>query len=252
MANSNDLDLMTITQSNSLIEAAYDLKVNERRILLYAISRVKNMHDHNLIFEIYPPDFARTFNIDVDRSYGEVRRSAESIRDKKLWVYEDDKTLDINWVTARATYKDGMVGLRLNPDLRPLLVRLNQKYTSYKLQNVAGISKKYSFRLYEMMKQYDGTGKGTRDISIDFIRERLMLPPSYSSFKLLNQKILKPCIKEISDETDLIASYEIIKEGRKVSKIRFKWAEKKTVIDHEELPVLPDGNEEMFELYRVD
>ncbi|CDT52988.1 hypothetical protein VCR15J2_390034 [Vibrio coralliirubri] len=224
-------EVRNITQANELIEAAFDLKLQELRLILFALSTVQDLKEHDLYFEISPPDFARAFKINQDRSYGELRKAVNGIRDKKLWIYneEDGSKADINWVTARIQHRTGTVTLKLNHDLRPFFQMLLHDYTAYGLEYVTDFQKKYSYRFYQLFKQHEKLGR--RKMELGFIRERLMLGASYNAFKFLRSKILEPCIKEINDTSDIFVTYEPIKQGRSVVALEFKIGKNKKNIE---------------------
>ncbi|MDK9739268.1 RepB family plasmid replication initiator protein [Vibrio sp. D404a] len=238
-----------ITQSNSLIEASFNLKLQERRLILFALSRVKNLTEHNLVFEISPPEYAKVFEINTDSSYRALRETVNSLRDEKVWIHQEDGTkLDINWVTARAQHPEGLVAIKLNEDLRPYLVNLQKNFTSYGIENIVALNLKHSFRIYELLKQYESIG--TRLLELDFIRDRLMLSKSYDAFKLLRSKVIDPCVKEINESTDLLVSYVPVKSGRKIVALNFtinKNPERQNVIEIEQTDDM-GGDESIFDL----
>ena len=59
------------------------------------------------------------------------------------------------------------------------------------------------------------------DISIEEFKEKLSLKNKYKDINLFRLRVLDVITKEINDYTDMIISYDLIKEGRAYSKIRF-------------------------------
>ncbi|MBY7013049.1 RepB family plasmid replication initiator protein, partial [Clostridium botulinum] len=78
----------------------------------------------------------------------------------------------------------------------------------------------YSFRMYELLKQYEKIGY--RIITINEIRSMLDIKKNkYPKYANLKQKVIKVSINEINTNTDLFIDYEEVKESRKITSIKF-------------------------------
>lgn len=109
--------------------------------------------------------------------------------------------------------------MRFDPLLKPFLLELSSKFTSYKLANVVKLKSTYAIRIYELLKQYEDLKE--RTISLENLRyylDAMDVYPNYANFK---QRVLKPSQKELEQKTDISFEFEEIKIGRKVHKIRF-------------------------------
>lgn len=109
--------------------------------------------------------------------------------------------------------------MRFDPLLKPFLLELSNKFTSYRLANVVKLKSTYAIRIYELLKQYEDLKE--RTISLENLRyylDAMDVYPNYANFK---QRVLKPSQKELNQKTDISFEFEEIKLGRKVQKIRF-------------------------------
>ena len=72
------------------------------------------------------------------------------------------------------------------------------------------------------MKSYAHQKSKTFDI--DELKHLLMVDgiKSYDDFSLFRKKVLEMALKEINSLTDLNVSFETIKRGRKVEKVKFR------------------------------
>ncbi|MGM0609283.1 MAG: replication initiation protein, partial [Candidatus Muiribacteriota bacterium] len=78
----------------------------------------------------------------------------------------------------------------------------------------------YAYRLYEILKQYQVTGR--RVIEIKELRWILNIENSYKQWNDLKRKVLDIAEREINEHTDLKISWKPIKTGRKITALDFK------------------------------
>lgn len=81
----------------------------------------------------------------------------------------------------------------------------------------------YLKTLYRLLKQWET--KQERTFEIENFREMLEIPKSYKMYNI-DQKILKPALKELSKYFENL-KIEKIKKGVKIVSIKFKWKNKK-------------------------
>ncbi|WP_261780676.1 replication initiation protein, partial [Clostridium botulinum] len=109
--------------------------------------------------------------------------------------------------------------LKINKDLKPFYLSLDW-YTKYQFKNIMQFKSTYSFRMYELLKQYEKIGY--RIITINEIRSMLDIKKNkYPKYANLKQKVIKVSINEINTNTDLFIDYEEVKESRKITSIKF-------------------------------
>jgi len=77
----------------------------------------------------------------------------------------------------------------------------------------------YAIRIYEMCKQFDGTGWLT--LEVVELRKRLLLGDKYSRIFDLKKWVLDVAKKQINKNTDINISYELRKEGKRYKFIDF-------------------------------
>lgn len=96
----------------------------------------------------------------------------------------------------------------------------NYKYIKYRLKNTARLTSIYSFRLYLYL--LENKFRGTWTIDVERLRiEVLEASEYYSTFKRMNDDILKKVHSEINEKTNITFEYEPIRKARKVSEIQF-------------------------------
>ena len=106
--------------------------------------------------------------------------------------------------------------MKFSPVLEPYLLTIKETYTKYRLGYVINFKSEYSFRFYELMKQYEQIGE--RTITIEEIRDLLMLEENkYIKYNHLKKRVIQKSIEEINKYSDLKVELTIEeKEGKKV------------------------------------
>ena len=94
-------------------------------------------------------------------------------------------------------------------------------YVKYQLRSIASIQSRYTYILFlylEMNRKFK-----TWEVGIDELKEILNCHTDdlYKEFKMFNQRILKRCQKELHEKTECRFTYEPVRKGRSVAKIRF-------------------------------
>lgn len=100
-------------------------------------------------------------------------------------------------------------------------------FASFNLSIQGAFNSKYALALYENCVRYRGIGQ-TGEIEVGILKKLLgVTNKSYDKFKVFNQKILSPAVKEINNISDItITKVVTIKEGRSIKRIKFLFESK--------------------------
>jgi plasmid replication initiation protein len=214
--NSNNL----VTKSNKLIEANYKLGVVEQKIILCLAS---NIHPTDSDFQTYTlpvKEFTNLLGLKGTPKYTELRKITKELMQKVFEVRINKKVIQVSWLSYVAyNESEGTIDIRFDPFLRPYLLELKKEFTSYKLENVVKLKSSYAIRLYELLKQYERIQE--RTFLIKDLRKILgteNIYPAYGNFK---QRVLISAQKELAQKTDISFQIEEIKQGRRVTKVKF-------------------------------
>jgi hypothetical protein len=84
------------------------------------------------------------------------------------------------------------------------------------------LKKQATILLYLQCKLYVDCPNGTRQYEIEELKDVLQIERSmYDTFKIFNNKVIKPAIKKINEVSDIYITPSFIKLGRKVKFIKF-------------------------------
>ena len=223
-----------MVKSNRLVQnSRYNLSVTEQRVIAYICSMIKpaepSPETHNAPFQLeYEFDiweYAKVCGIHSDggQLYDETKSILKGLKQKVMWLELPDGTeVTVGWLAKVWTNRrSGIVKVKLDEDMVPYLFGLKNKFTAYGLLNILAMKSQYSIRIYEIMQSYAYQKGVTFDY--DELKKILMIDGSkaYDRTNNLKQRILDPAMNEINAYTDLSVNYELIKQGRKVIKIKF-------------------------------
>ncbi|MDX7987164.1 replication initiation protein [Xenorhabdus sp. 12] len=218
-------------KSNALIEASYKLTLQEQRVLLLCIGKL-NPKDENpkKTFQLTADEFYLAFP-DMNRKHAERRlqEAIERLWDRTVIIHWKDNKEDIRWIQRKAKYFDGegKIEISFSDYIMPYLTQLKGQFTSIAVKNVSALKRTYSIRIYELLMQFKKTGDRLVDIN-DF-RTILNLEDKYKEFRTLNDSIIKPCIKELNEKSDLVVTVDTVKKGRTVVSLHFQFKEDKQI-----------------------
>lgn len=231
----NDL----VKKSNSLNEAHYSLTVAEYRILHMAFSTLAECDVNpeffrNVRFTIRARDYMELYGVDRATAYQALREASErlfnryftydELVDKNLMLYERIKS---RWVT-KIGYQDSQAYITffLSDDVLSMVGNLKEQYTYLNLYKLANLTSIYAIRVYEMLMQWRKT-KVVPVIELDELRVRLGIADNeYPRMYDFKNRVLDMAINQINEFTDITASYEQIKDGRKITGFKFSYKDK--------------------------
>jgi plasmid replication initiation protein len=219
-----------VVKSNELIQKTrFNLSVQEQKIILYLISKIKpddlELKEHN--FEI--ADFCHVCGLDDDSggNYKYIKDTVKALSDKSVWLEMGGSEILLRWLyTAKVNPRSGLIAVRISDEVKPYLLQLKEKFTQYELLYTLAMKSQYSIRLYEILKSYEYRHGQT--FSLDELKKKLSAE-NYSRYPDFKRKVLDISMREINELSDLTVTYSIQKEGRKFSKINFSVKLKKNI-----------------------
>lgn len=212
-----------VTKSNELVSASYKLTLLEQKIILAIASMIKPDDKEFKTYKIKIKDFMELLGLNTRTGrYNELQQITMGLMKNAFEIKLPSGPLQLSWFASVQYYEGkGIVEIELSNKLRPYLLELKKKFTSYQLKNVLLLRSNYSIRLYECLKQYEKIGE--RTFNITQLREILGIEEDkYTLYGHLKSKIILKAQSELKELCDLYFEFEEIKEGRKVVKIKFK------------------------------
>lgn len=216
-----------VVRRNDLVEGRYRINsIVARRILYRALAQIDPSEDRfKSCYTVKVSDVAEIPGLKMNDSY--YSRVSEALvllqsqvaevlnsKIKKYTVHSWFHKIDYN-------YGKGSIDVVFHDDMKPVLLNLIRSggFTVADEQYLAILKSPYSDRIYGLLKQYQAVGN--RLISIEDLRDKLLIKKKYPVFSDFRRYVLEVAKKELSSKTDVSFEYEVLKEGKKATAIRF-------------------------------
>lgn len=216
---------ITLAQANALTQARYNYTVVEKRAVYQIIKEVRSQF-------IERPDGQRDLFNDLvirmktsdlqgnDTELRDVYTSLKNLRRKSIWIEDNEKVLEVGYINYFEHKKrDTHLEVQVSNKILPYLVELAEQFTTYSLTVAISLKTKYSQRFYEYCSQFKNIGFFY--VSIEELRNKLLLGETYPRYALLKQYVIDAAYKELkklyeAGQCDLCFNYSEDKAGRTV------------------------------------
>ena len=210
-----------VAQDNQLVNAKYKLSRAELNFILLGIAQIKQEDIELTQYEIKVSDIEDKFN--KKQNHTQLKVFAKKLMSKVLEVPTEDGWILFNWfskieyVNSQARFK-----VRIDMDLKPYLLQLRDRFTTYNLKHILPLTSNYSIRIYQFLKESEFRNDKKRTFTLDELHELLQVTKSYKIYSKFKQGILQTAQKELKEHCDIYFEFEEIKIGKRVNEIVFK------------------------------
>lgn len=223
-----------VAQANTIVLGKQNLKLNSAKLIRSAIMQVVREDAELKPYKISINDLSQMFGIKSNNLYTYIDDITDDIFHNPLYVRQVDdngKTIGfmkMSWVST-CEYVEGLgLAIKLNDDLKPLLLNLKENYTQYTLDTILMMKSTYSIRLYELLMEGIKAKGGIVPpngcdvkLSIQQIKECCGCEDKYKQYGHFKDKVIKPSIEEIQAVTTLKVTYTEVKYSRSVEELIF-------------------------------
>ena len=256
-------DLIVI--DNSLVTSAYNLTLNEQRLIYCVLKQIPKGEpiDPKTPFYITRDDFME-LGADPSNVAQEIRQATRDLRKKSILIPTPLGEVEIGWITevlrydanaekklralypnpedydeyikqlrlynlfdALPTHKaDDNIVARLVFDER-VVPRLSNLKASFTQVDLADVAGFTSTYTFRIYQLLmKFKSTGYVKISLDELRFMLMLKLKYPLVADLKKRVIDTAVNEINEKTPYAVKYELIKKGRKFTHLEMKFQEK--------------------------
>ena len=222
-----------VVKSNDLINASYNLGVVEQRLLLLCIiaaRRKEKILSPSDIFYIHASEYIQQFNVDRSVAYRALADGIKGIYDSEIKLVSNDskRRVNIRWCwKAEYDEDNATVGIAFTEDVIPLISALEQRFTSYDIDQIAKLTSKYAIRLYELVIAWRSINK-TPVFELEDFRNKLGLGVSeYKTMSNFNSNVLNIAIQQINKFTDIKIKVHKHKKGVRIVGFSFELTQRK-------------------------
>lgn len=233
----------------TIIEARYDLDRRQNDILDILLGIVGEGDDteENTRYEINIGDVKHLYNLqDESNAYSYLQKAVKKFEGLGFRLKEDEGTdiyypwfSKIKYQKKRGDENRSKIVLDLHPEVKEMIMSAKQG-AYYRIEYPLNLTKKYSKRLYYLLKDKETFNGGVFVISFDELRKMMKIPESYANGNVKREILDKP-YEEINGNTDISFEYELISEKlpsgqHGISAVRFKVKRVKrnsTIVEYE-------------------
>jgi len=206
-----------VVKSNSLNETAIYKKATELKIFAKIITLVRADPTNN-IFTFQIKDFIEEFN-NWEKNYEYIKKVAKNMMIAEFWDWKKNIVLEVVFRRVDIT-EQGTISFKIDQEFKPYVLNLSESYTGYYLENIANLKSGFSIRLYELLKQFEKSWWWLK--TIEELKELFWIQKhKFKQYWDFKRFVLKTAQKEIREKTDLKFTFDEIKTGRKITKIKF-------------------------------
>jgi plasmid replication initiation protein len=224
-------DKLVVTQSNSLAISVQQMTLQEKRLLLLAMSYVRQSDDGFMLYRIPITEIQKSLEIDDTTSYDRIREVSKKLLTRLVEIEKENGGWKaFQWLSyceyvpkIESETGEACLEMRFHDYLRPFLLKLKKHFGSIRLLQLAAMPSFHSIRICEIL--FHSCKKFTKpefDFSVDDLKKRLGLKNKYANFKDFRLRILKQAQKDCTEYSPLTFTWQEEKKGRKIVSLRFK------------------------------
>jgi plasmid replication initiation protein len=217
---------LVVAKDNKLIQASYSLSVMETRVILLCLaqwdSRQRLPNDN--VFTLSVND-VKELGVDKGQAYRDLKNAVNRLYHRTIKLDINEPDAEMRWITKKIPSRiNGTVMLTFDRDIIPYISALKERFTSYRLMDVAQFKNQYSVRIYELLVQFKSNHE--RIISVFDFRAMLDLGTKYATIKDLKKYITTPALDDINRHSNLNVEFAQVKRGKEITHFVFKYSPK--------------------------
>lgn len=225
-----------VVQSNRLIDARRNLSLGASRLFALAIANLRPADSEKHTMVSFDADTMANliggYGQRGGKLYNMIRDAAAELRHTEIKIPSFDRGdrpgdfLDVQ-LCSSAQMKGGVLELEFSLKLLPYLTNLRDRFTQYGLAHALKLKSRHAFRLYELIKSWDGWRDKAGHpkpwrMSVLQLREFLgIASDEYESWKDFRRRVLDVGIDQVNEKTDVRIKAREIRQGKKVVEIEF-------------------------------
>lgn len=217
---------LTIWQDNAITKARYEMTSLEKNILYMVLAQIKKDDTYETLYYVHAKELMELTGEEI--RYGDFVKATRKLVQR---YFETDLPngdfLQATFVSsARYLKGQGIIQIRLDPEVRPFFVELKEKFTTFQLHTALTLNSKYAKRLYELFSMYKSMKDPSFRVNLDDLKRQLGIiddkgKDRYANFAHFKKAVLDPAEKEILAAGELSFSYTPIKKGRAIAQLEF-------------------------------
>lgn len=215
------MDRKLVRKSNYLIEASYRHSAIEQKIILVLASMIRPDDREFKPYPIKLQSVIQFIGLQTNNDYGYLKEATKNLLGKVITITTPNSELQTHWFSSIEYFEGrGEMEFTFDPKLKPFLLQLKDRFTTYRLREAVQLKSSFSIRILELLRQYEKLGERTFEISR--LRELLGIgEDQYRLYADFKKRVILSAQKELASKTNITFDFEEIKAGHAVDKLRF-------------------------------
>lgn len=235
-------------QPNLITNTRRDYTLNDQRLFYFIINQFnheqKYLPNQNLKFKIPILEVSKVID------YKELRKVCDNFQEKFVYKREEKNgSFRKMYIFPDIQYnnKEGIIEIAMYSDAIPFFINLGKDYTRYDLSVMLKLTSKYSQRMYEFLRMYEG--RSQHEFFYDFVDLKEILSCEKYNYANFRINVLQPAQKELYDKAGISFDFNTGNKLRKMDKIYFKiitWkesAQNEVAYEIEDYKAAPEKNQ---------
>lgn len=229
-----------VKKHNDLINSRYSLSEIEIKIVSILISMIQkdDIDFHDYVINI--DELQELTNVKSVKNNAYYIQISKDLMKKTLVIENDASTQIFNWVSfAEHTKNTSILTFNIHKKLRSYLIDLRENYLSYDIRNILNLKSSYVIRLYELLikefNEYKHYNKNAHFceivLNIEHLKNIFEIPAS-QTYHDIKRHILLKAQEQFQQKTNIIFSFDEIKENKKVVSLKIKIYENNSNLDY--------------------
>ena len=225
-----------VNMSNALARASHGLSLAEKRVIAMGLALTDSVPAMALVdasrngwsVNIMALDYAKTFDVDANTAYEQLKEAGDKLIHRyvsqTVETKRGAKEIKTNWCGQVIYHKgEGWISIDFSRYIAPHLLALRSQFVTYKLKQAAALRSAYSWRLFECLQSWSGTGLWA--VSIEDFAHAMDVPEKYrADFTDIRRRVIEPSIAELILKSGMLIDWKTLKAGRKVTGLEFRFA----------------------------
>ena len=216
--------MILVKEPYEFIRGKYNLDLLTLKVLSYLFTKIDPINDEPFKkYEISIKEISELLTKNYGNIYNYIKNTFRELNNIQIEMEDEEEWKLFNIVIEPSLKKrNGVISFYISPNLLNLLKK-SKHYLKYNIGVLAYFNSIYSVRLYKLLRDRVEINNKYNliswELSINELIEILKIP--YSRYSNIKQKVLNKALEEINTYSDIRVTFEEIKKGRKVEKIRF-------------------------------
>jgi len=234
-------------QPNLITSTRRDYTLNDQRLFCFIVNQFNHSEEYpsnqNLKFKIPILEVSKVID------YKELRGVCNHFQDKFVYKKDERDSFGKMYIFPQLDYnsKEGMIEITMYSEAIPFFVNLGKDYTRYNLEIMLKLTSKYSQRIYEFLRMYEGRNQHEFFFNFESLKEILSCEKyNYANFRI---NVMQPAQKELYEKAGISFDFHTGNKQRGIDRIYFKiitWkesAQNEVAHEIEDYKAAPEANQ---------